>query len=75
MAFVFGLFILAFARRFGFLLPLYARLFVMLSLAKFGKDTGTGALALEPTKSTVKGLALFQFHFCHFVFPPLAVYT
>ena len=69
------LFILTLACSFGLLLTLYAGLFVMLSLAKFGKDTGSCALALEPTQSTVKGFALFQLYFCHFCFPPLAVKT
>ena len=37
----------------------------MLSLAKFGKDAGSGALTLKATQSTVKGFALFQLYFCH----------
>ena len=63
------LLILALACSFRLLLALYARLFVMLSLAKFGKNTGTCDLTLEPTKSTVAGLALLQLNFCPFLCP------
>ena len=68
----YGLFVFALSGGFGFLLPLYAGLFVMLSLAKLGKDTGTGALPFEATKSTVKRLAFSDFYFCH-SFPSLRI--
>ncbi len=67
------LLILALACSFGLLLTLYAGLFVMLSLAKFGKHTGACALSLKATQSTVEGFALLQLYFCHFYIPPLAV--
>ena len=60
-----GLFVFALSGGFGFLLPLYAGLFVMLSLAKLGKDAGTSALPFETTQSTVKCLAFSDFYFCH----------
>ena len=41
----------------------------MLSLAKFGQNTGTRTLALKATQSTVEGFALLQFYFCHFLYP------
>ncbi len=44
----------------------------MLSLAKLGKDTGTGALPFEATKSTVERLAFSDFYFCHSISPPFA---
>ena len=61
----FRLFVFALSGGFGFLLPLYAGLFVMLSLAKLGKDAGTSALTFETTKSAVKRLAFSDFYFCH----------
>ena len=63
------LLILALACSFGFLLTLYAGLFVMLSLAKFGKHTGACALTLKATQSTVEGFALLQLYFCHVLYP------
>jgi flagellar biosynthesis protein FliP len=63
------LLILALACSFRLLLTLYAGLFVMLSLAKFGKNAGSGALTLKATQSTVEGFALFQLYFCHVLFP------
>ena len=38
---------------FGFLLPLNARLLVMLSLTDFLLDTGLGTVPLETTKSAI----------------------
>ena len=60
------LFVLALSCSFRLLLALYARLLIVFSLAKLGKDTGTSALTLKATKSTVQRLALFHFYFCHF---------
>ena len=60
------LFVLALSCSFRLLLALYARLLIVFSLAKLGKDTGTSALTLKATKSTVQGLAFLHFYFCHF---------
>lgn len=64
------LFIFALSCGFGFLLALHARLLVMLSLAEFRENTGTGGCTLEATKCAVQGLAFLHSDFCHF-YPPL----
>ena len=53
------------------LLTLNAGLFVMLSLAKLGKNTGLYALSFKATKCIVKSFIFFYSNFCHLYIPPL----
>jgi len=66
------LLILALSCRFRFLLLLYAGLFVMFSLTKLSEDTGSCALTLETTKSTIERLVFFYSNFCH-LYPSLRI--
>ena len=67
------LFILALSCCLRLLLALYAGLFVMLSLAEFGKNTRLYALSLKTTKRAVKSFIFFYSDFCHSYIPPFAL--
>ena len=62
--------IFTFACSFGFLLSLYAGLFVALSLAKLCLNARTLALTLKTTKRAVKGFTLFDSDLSHILFSP-----
>src|SRR5690606_5849570 len=58
---------------FGFLLPAYTRLLIMLSLPDFRQNSRTLALPFKAAQSTVQRFILADFYFCHKVsFPPSA---
>ncbi len=59
------LFVFALSCSFRFLLSLYRRLLIMLSLLKLGYNSGSGALSLETTECIVQRLVFFDFDFCH----------
>src|SRR4029077_6570381 len=60
----------ALARGHGLLLPPYARLLVVLALAKLGEDTGLLALLLEATDRALDGLVVLDPNPCHVVTSP-----
>ena len=64
-----GKLILALTGSFGFLLALYAGLFIVFTTTYFGQDAAAGSLALEPLKSTFQGLVFTYANFHQFPSP------
>ena len=64
------LFVLALSCCFRLLLALYARLLIVLSLAKLSEDAGTGGNTLKATECAVERLAFLDSDFCH-LYPSL----
>ena len=65
--------VFAFASGFSLFLAFYAGFLIMLSFPGFGKNTGPGSHALEPSQRTLKGFIIPNTYLRHRVIPPLAV--